>query len=475
MSETHIQPAPVSNNMVVFKNSQQLEFRGPLIRLSRAKATFEVQTPAVTLQASETLPEFKILADGASIYSGPAVVRQSVDAGASGVCSVDLEQSSFDQTLVELLSSDKYVQQRWESFISEWGSVYRIRQEFKVVLADIQTYLVDLRLCLERFEVGLSALPASERMEREQQILDRFTPNVNQALDELFERFELTVAALREEECPAHRDYAQRLLHSVVLWAPFSDRSYRKPLGYAGDFEMVAMMFREHREGASLFAKVFNVWLLHQDSSLAHRNRVALLEKRLVERVADTHRCKQRAHVLNVGCGPALEVQQFISRSPLSDFLDITLLDFNDATISQTGALLHELQRKHGRKTGLETIVKSVQQLMKESAARAPKASYDYIYCAGLFDYLPDRICQRLMTLFYKLLHPGGVVLATNVTPKNPNRGSMEFALDWYLIYRDARGMKAILPEGASLDQSLIYSDDTGTNVFLEVTKPDAD
>ena len=104
-----------------------------------------------------------------------------------------------------------------------------------------------------------------------------------------------------------HRSYIQRHLHPIVLCAPFAYRSYRKPLGYAGDYEMVNMMLRDPREGSSLFAKIFNVWLLHQGSAAAHRNRISFLKKRLVEETAAAARAGRKARILNLGCGPAWE------------------------------------------------------------------------------------------------------------------------------------------------------------------------
>jgi len=460
--------------MVSFKHQHCDEFRGPLVWLAREAATFEIQSPAMMLHDQERLEDFKIFVDGVAIYRGRAVVQQIISGGATKISHVELDDAGFSDEYLATLTAAAEEGGSLDRFLELWGEVYRLRKEFKVILADIHTFLSDLRRHLEVQEVGLTSLPQDERAQKESRLLAKITPTTNQALDELFERFELFVSSLSDAEKPIYRDYAQRMLHSLVLWAPFSDRSYRKPLGYAGDHEMVAMMFREHREGTSLYAKVFNVWLLHQDSSLAHQNRVTILEARLATCIAKVHGMGRRANVLNIGCGPAVEVQRLIANSPLSDHLDITLLDFNDKTLAQTGAQLRKLKQEHGRTTTFEAVTKSVQQLLKDSAGKKQIARYDMVYCAGLFDYMPDKICERLLGLFYQQAVPGGAVLATNVTPKNPNRASMEFALDWYLIYRDAQAMRGILPQGITGSQAHICSDLTGTNIFLEFSKPHA-
>jgi extracellular factor (EF) 3-hydroxypalmitic acid methyl ester biosynthesis protein len=78
------------------------------------------------------------------------------------------------------------------------------------------------------------------------------------------------------------------------------------------------------------------------------------------------------------------------------------------------------------------------------------------------------------MTVFYKSLAPGGVVLATNVAPSTPNRGSLELILDWHLIYRDVKSFETLIPDGVSREQVQLRCDETGVNLFLEVRKSNA-
>ena len=94
----------------------------------------------------------------------------------------------------------------------------------------------------------------------------------------------------------------------------------------------------------------------------------------------------------------------------------------------------------------------------------------------GLFDYLADPVCKRLMSIFYDMLAPGGLLLATNVSDvmnyARPFRYSMEYMLDWNLIYRDAKRLEAVAPTAAAPEDVAVLSEDSGVNVFLEVRKP---
>jgi len=119
---------------------------------------------------------------------------------------------------------------------------------------------------------GLRSGSAPNGGSLENEALEQLTGPVVFVLDNLFAKFEESANALDSASQPRHRSYAQRILHPAVLCAPFANRTYQKPLGYAGDYEMVNMILPDPKEGASFFAKLLNCWLLKQDSAAAHRN-----------------------------------------------------------------------------------------------------------------------------------------------------------------------------------------------------------
>src|SRR5205814_10021317 len=121
--------------------------------------------------------------------------------------------------------------------------------------------------------------------------------------------------------------------------------------GYAGDYEMVNMILRDPMEGSSIFAKLLNLYILLQAPAEGHRNRVNYLTQRLVEETRRCVRLGRNARILNLGCGPAGEIQKFLRHEDLSDRAQITLLDFNDETLQYTGKVLEEIKMKHRRTT----------------------------------------------------------------------------------------------------------------------------
>jgi extracellular factor (EF) 3-hydroxypalmitic acid methyl ester biosynthesis protein len=288
------------------------------------------------------------------------------------------------------------------------------------------------------------------------------------------ENFEEAVAEVPEGREATHKFYVRRQIHPLVLCSPFTYRTFHKPLGYAGDYEMVNMMVRDPYEGGSLFAKILNHAFLQTPPVVAHRNRIEYLSSTLRAEAERNALTGKRTRVLNLGCGPAHEIQRFLENEELSDLCDITLLDFNAETIEHTQKALTQVRTQSGRVTPISLLQRSVHQLLRQATtgdADLQWESYDVVYCAGLFDYLSQRVCRRLNDLFARLLAPGGLMMVTNVSSENPSRAWMEFVLEWNLIYRDDTAMMEIAPLNGGQFETELRKDVTGVNLFLEVRK----
>jgi extracellular factor (EF) 3-hydroxypalmitic acid methyl ester biosynthesis protein len=480
-SEAPVRSSGVKENFVTFQTADGLALRGALSRVTRHAVFFELHNPNVVPRFSEALGEFKIVLQDRTIYSGRAVVRNVLNDGLNALCETTLNEAHWKDVDVDSVTkSDDSLIDEFKTFIQEWQKLYKVLPEYKEAVADIKIFLTDLRIWLEQIELGIRSSPKLSRAQLEEMAIDKLSPQIIPMINGLFEKFERIAAELDEEARPVHRNYVQRHLHPIVLCAPFAHRTYQKPLGYAGDYEMVNMMVRDPKEGASVFAKIFNVWLFQQGSAAAHRNRLNRLVTQIETEAFRTSRNGNKARIYNFACGPAIEVQRFLDSSPLSEQVELTLADFDSETLEHAKNAIDTIKEQWGWQTSVRFQKKTVYQLMKEGQkplviGNDIKHEYDFVYCAGLFDYLPDSTCKQLIKIFYQWLAPGGLLLFTNVTPSSPNQGSLGLILDWHLIYREAaqigRLCSGIIPE----EQIRICSDETGINIFLEARKPDGD
>jgi extracellular factor (EF) 3-hydroxypalmitic acid methyl ester biosynthesis protein len=377
-------------------------------------------------------------------------------------------------------------------FVSDWDEANaRVGPEFRIVVTNLRNYLQELRCWLEHWETeaGISAEPNSNRVlefvrDVDQEIAPRFA--------ELNGRFEDAARMVRRKDFAFHRAFAQRELHPLLMASPFMNRAFNKPLGYAGDYQMVSMMLSDPWQGNSTFAKLVNASALRHDAPAAHRNRIELIQHAISdathrtlsnqvesgqtddERLAATPQRKGRVNILNIGCGPAEEIARFANAEPSASHVDFRLVDFNQETLDFVRSNLVPEVKRLRPGIGIETEQRSVHEILKMSQEGGHENTfsiqYDLVYCAGLFDYLRDATCGFLVELFYSWVKPGGAVLVTNVTPSHSSIAMMGMVLDWNLELRGEEDMSSLTPK---LGIQRCYLDETGVNVFLEIRKPE--
>src|SRR5215475_5326842 len=135
---------PPKENLVIGRSSQGVEIRAPVLRLTQHHVAFEILDPALVLQTSEVLNDIKILLNDRTVYSGRAVVSAVVNTGAVMVCDATLDQAGLDPNAVRPLSDSAQLQAGFEEFMRDWGKNYKIHPDFKLLCADMQSFLADL-------------------------------------------------------------------------------------------------------------------------------------------------------------------------------------------------------------------------------------------------------------------------------------------------------------------------------------------
>jgi extracellular factor (EF) 3-hydroxypalmitic acid methyl ester biosynthesis protein len=461
-----VHPIRPIDPVITFRNSQGEAVRGTLTNVQRRSLVMEIYNPYSIVQVSEVLSDLTIRSGERSIYKGKAVVVRLLNTGLMAVVSVTLTDEWNE--LASIGHDGKSVADEARSFVQGWNTRFNVRREYQVVVSEMRAYFSEITRWVDQADMK-TGLPRSEDGRvREDVFFDLARPLLEKGREYL-QWFENEAAQVDPEIAPAHRSFAQASIHPLILRAPFVYRTFVKPLGYAGDYEMVNQILGDPRQGPSTYFQLVNYMFLQAGVAVAHRNRIDILRNRLDDLAASAMQTGRPMRVLNVGCGPAVEIQRFARDNPHSDMLEFVLVDFSEETLEYTRQRLEEASRPTGRKLNLTLQHESVNQLLKRAARSqrvAPEEGFDYVYCAGLFDYLTDKVCTRLIEYFIARSRPGGRILVTNVHSSNPERNWMEHFLEWHLIYRDEAGLVRALPQGVEDVQT--YTDPIGVNVFVE-------
>ena len=457
---------PVFSNaidrLLVFKNSQGQEGRGTLLHMSRSQIVFEVYNPYSIVQLSEVLQGLNIRRGGEAIYSGKAVVSSLVNTGLMLIVSATLVDRWSDLTL--LLGKSNDLKGEVKQFISDWETTKRIRPGYQVAVGELRSFLSQLSPWLDQVDMAsndnVDSVPAAVFEQLKQELI----PSVAA----IQQQFEHEAKLVTEEEFNAHRLFAQRDLLPLMMRAPFFHRSYSKPLGYAGDYMMVKMMVEGERAGPTTYSRLVNDFYLAIDLVRAHRNRLLILQQRLTALAQAAETEGRQVSILNVGCGPAIEIIRFIKDCSVCERCKFELIDFNGETIQFARQAIEEVQREVRRRPRIEFVQQSVHNLLKTSSSvrKQTERKFDFVYCAGLFDYLSDRVCERLLSLFCDWTKIGGSVMATNVHPDNPTRLVMEHVIEWHLIHRTMADLDKLAPPQYP---HRVFDDNTHMNVFVDI------
>jgi hypothetical protein len=167
----------------------------------------------------------------------------------------------------------------------------------------------------------------------------------------------------------------------------------------------------------------------------------------------------QTVFALAAGHLREVELSRAIQRGEITSFV----------AMDQDTDSLAVVARDYAR-LGISAVPGSVRHLL---SGKAQPGSFDFVYAAGLYDYLNEPVAAALTRKLFDMTRPGGTLLIPNFKTGARDTGYMEAFMDWHLIYRnhdDMRSLAAALPADdiASVD---IFDDDDDTITFLLVSK----
>lgn len=255
------------------------------------------------------------------------------------------------------------------------------------------------------------------------------------------------------EECLQHP------IAKLLLQEPVTRWSFQKPRGYSGDAELIDYMYRVKSCGAndSYLGKELNSYITVTSAVSSVRWR----SNHIAESIRNFQQnAGRKISVLSVASGHLRELAYIQNAdSKISRFLCID-------QDTQSNKLVRSTYNQHAF---LEVIDESIVYLLKN---RLEGQQFDFIYSAGLFDYLDDKVASKMIERLYSILRPGGTLIIPNFLKGITEKAYMDTFMKWNLIYRDEEDMKR-LSKGLQLDsaQQSLYQDDMKNVIYLKITK----
>jgi extracellular factor (EF) 3-hydroxypalmitic acid methyl ester biosynthesis protein len=350
------------------------------------------------------------------------------------------------------------------------GQKEHVRPEFRNHVAsvayDLSVYKrffdeQDRVLAGEPHEVALAARGALIRTEGK-----KFLAYLDGRIDELGH----LVRHFAKEEHERHGFYLRRHLWPYLLSSEFLKRTNLKPSGYAGDAELMVMIYENALLGTSTFNQLMHKHPVETRAAEAVRSRRGLVP-RVLREVEARLGGASRFRFLSLACGPAFELEDvFRTRDDLDRF-DCTLLDQDPHALELARGVVRRIEGQRGGVVTARYFQDSVRTMLRTRDLRARFGEFQFIYSMGLFDYLTAPVARAVLTRTYELLAPGATIVIGNYHVASPTRIHMDYWADWPLTYRTEESFLA-LAEGLPVASSCLEFDDTRCQMFLVLEKP---
>ena len=248
------------------------------------------------------------------------------------------------------------------------------------------------------------------------------------------------------------------------------DRSYAKPLGYPGDFEVMNQVYDWQRLGGSVYKMLMHRLGLEVAECIKTRMEVVRAN---IARVVHEKGSARAARILSLGSGPAREIEMFLAGGSLKTRrAEFTLIDQEQSALKYAieKTFPHVLNSKGQAR--VQCLNLSFTDILRGTGSLASLPPQDMIYSVGLIDYLADRRAQSLVRRLYDTLASGGLMIIGNMNDTAlSNLWPMEFITDWSLYYRSDADMLA-WAQGLNPAMAWTETESTDRVRLLFVVKP---
>ena len=215
----------------------------------------------------------------------------------------------------------------------------------------------------------------------------------------------------------------QHPIHNLLLQDPLTYRSFTKPRGYAGDAELIDMIYFPQATDLSDVSSIGKeIYRYNTRSALSRTLRKRM--KLTADYLDDFARQRQNIDVLSVASGHSRELK-YSEAMKNGEVGRYVALDNDEASL--------EFMKNEYQDMNLEAAPLCISDIIK---GKTQLGEFDLIYSAGLYDYLSNRFAQKLTSQLYKMLKPGGKLMLINIAHDYDEVGYLESFMDWVMVGR---------------------------------------
>ena len=366
---------------------------------------------------------------GTPIFAGIAQLRRSEPSGFGTKLALEFEDSFVD--IPALRRKDEHARMRAQFSKLEPSATDEVVAEYRMLCTDV----------LDAFGIYREFLSRRADSQTESRGSGAFELCLDQLLPQwraLWLRGnELTEAVMEDKpRLDALKRLSERVLTPEFCHGPIWDRSYTKPLGYPGDFQVMNYVYDWKREGETTYGQLIHRLGLDVAECIGTRMDVVISH---ILKLAEAKEPGEAMRCLSLGSGPAREVKRIFEETARGTTpIEYTLVDQEEQALQYAYEGNYPSTKGHRAGASISCLNLSFTDILRGNLEDKSAYDQDIVYSVGLFDYLKDRRARGLAKSLFELVKPGGMLVLGNMN-KVPlsNLWPMEVLTDWRLYYRD--------------------------------------
>lgn len=221
-------------------------------------------------------------------------------------------------------------------------------------------------------------------------------------------------------------------LRHLFVRGDYSKWTVEKPLGYAGDYQIIDYIYQNNPKTTG-YHRLFDNYYQMTAMCVAVRNRKEDFKRLILNYVRDNP--KKQISILNLGCGACTDVKELLDLFKENNINKKIVFDCYDNEKKAIECAKEKLKKY--KKVNL-VKVNPLRLIVAKKISRVFPRQYDLIYATGVFDYFERKLAVKLISNLRKALNKDGRLIVSNVRDKysNPTFHYMDWAGEWELIYR---------------------------------------
>jgi extracellular factor (EF) 3-hydroxypalmitic acid methyl ester biosynthesis protein len=342
------------------------------------------------------------------------------------------------------------------------GSTRELDKNIIGLTEEITSYLREIKQKLDQFD---SDHPSKQDREN---YLKKSTPSIYGKLTSHFTQVWNIVKKFNKEEYSLHRKYYQKALLKYFLEGEINKYIYSKPLGYAGDFRMMNYILDYHDKffGTSSFGMLINHYTCNITISQSNIERKDFFRNKIRE-VAEA---KSAPRITSFGGGPLRELIELLSKNQINVPLQFFNLDLEPKAIDYAKGELEKIEDAKKSNLTIEHLNINIKDLLRSKVLMEQINKQDFIYISGVFDYLSDRFCSRILQVAWELLRDDGEIIVCNANKDGKSlRAYFEFLGEWEMNFRTDKHMLKWI-EGLGSVKNVDFGGVSANNEYLFMT-----